>query len=186
MKLLQYWQQNAVSLLPLNEQSWEYWSHTILYKQTKMPWTLGDLVPHPIHGSLDPPKSATQTPIRPIGTLICSVIHFVGCIVKANRHMHMAQQMTLSVSCFSKIQIGFSFLVPAHPGSPGKKAIKRACVNPAFITVIRYKQFYYHTKASSSLAHKAMTMWSTWAWRKTASRSNKASISVFSLTQRGA
>jgi len=26
-------------------------------------------------------------------------------------------------SCFSKIQIGFSFLLPAHPGSPGKKPL---------------------------------------------------------------
>ena len=36
--------------------------------------------------------------------------------------LHMAQLMplTLTVSCFSKIQIGFTFLVPAHPGSPGK------------------------------------------------------------------
>jgi len=36
--------------------------------------------------------------------------------------LHMAQLMPLSltVSCFSKIQIGFTFLVPAHPGSPGK------------------------------------------------------------------
>jgi len=32
------------------------------------------------------------------------------------------------VSCFSKIQIGFTFLVPAHPGSPGQRAIKRVCV----------------------------------------------------------
>jgi len=34
----------------------------------------------------------------------------------------MAQLMPLplTVSCFSKIQIGFTFLVPAHPGSPGK------------------------------------------------------------------
>jgi len=31
-------------------------------------------------------------------------------------------------TCFSKIQIGFTFLVPAHVGSPGKRAIKRACV----------------------------------------------------------
>jgi len=29
--------------------------------------------------------------------------------------------LPLTVSCFSKIQIGFSFLVPAHPGSPGKR-----------------------------------------------------------------
>ena len=36
--------------------------------------------------------------------------------------MHMAQLMPLSltVSCFSKIQIGFTFLVPADLGSPGK------------------------------------------------------------------
>jgi len=27
-------------------------------------------------------------------------------------------------SCFSKIQIGFTFLVPAHLGSPGKRAVK--------------------------------------------------------------
>ena len=33
-----------------------------------------------------------------------------------------------TVSCFSKIQIGFTFLVPAHPGSPGKRAVKRVCV----------------------------------------------------------
>jgi len=36
--------------------------------------------------------------------------------------------LPLTVSCFSKIQIGFTFLVPAHPGSPGKRAIKRVCV----------------------------------------------------------
>jgi len=36
--------------------------------------------------------------------------------------------LPLTVSCFSKIQIGLTFLVPAHPGSPGKRAIKRLCV----------------------------------------------------------
>ena len=36
--------------------------------------------------------------------------------------------LPLTVFCFSKIQIGFTFLVPAHPGSPGKRAVKRACV----------------------------------------------------------
>jgi len=41
--------------------------------------------------------------------------------------LHTAQLMPLplSVSCFSKIQIGFTFLVPAHPGGPGKMAVKR-------------------------------------------------------------
>jgi len=36
--------------------------------------------------------------------------------------------LPLTVSCFSKIQIGFAFLVLAQPGSHGKRAIKRACV----------------------------------------------------------
>jgi len=37
--------------------------------------------------------------------------------------LHMAQllPLLLTVSCFSEIQIGFIFLVPAHLGSPGKK-----------------------------------------------------------------
>ena len=44
--------------------------------------------------------------------------------------LHVAQLMPLplTVSCFSKIQIGFTFLVPAHLGSPGKMAVKRVCV----------------------------------------------------------
>ena len=44
--------------------------------------------------------------------------------------LHMAQLMPLplTVSCFSKIQIGFTFLVPAHLGSPGQRTIKRVCV----------------------------------------------------------
>jgi len=45
--------------------------------------------------------------------------------------LHIAQLMPLplTVSCCSKIQIGFTFLVPAHPGSPRKKAIKRVCAD---------------------------------------------------------
>jgi len=44
--------------------------------------------------------------------------------------LHMAQLMPLplTVSFFSKIQTGFTFLVPAHPGSPGTRAVKRVCV----------------------------------------------------------
>ena len=44
--------------------------------------------------------------------------------------LHMAQLMPLplTVSCFRKIQIGFTFLVPTHLGFPGKRAIKRVCV----------------------------------------------------------
>ena len=44
--------------------------------------------------------------------------------------MNMAQlvPLPLTVSCSSKIQIGFTFLVPALPGSPGQRAVKRVCV----------------------------------------------------------
>ena len=44
--------------------------------------------------------------------------------------LHMTQQipLPLTVFCFSKMQIGFTFLVPAHPGSPRQRAVKRVCV----------------------------------------------------------
>jgi len=47
----------------------------------------------------------------------------------ADLHMPQWMPLPLTVSCFSKIQIGFTFLVPAHLGSPGKKAVKRVCVH---------------------------------------------------------
>ena len=50
--------------------------------------------------------------------------------LKRDADLHTAQliPLPLTVSCFSKIQIGFTFLVPAHPGSPVKRAVKRVCV----------------------------------------------------------
>ena len=47
--------------------------------------------------------------------------------LERNADLHMAQLMPLplTVSFFSKIQIGFTFVVPAHPGSPGQRAVKR-------------------------------------------------------------
>jgi len=46
----------------------------------------------------------------------------------ADLHMSQLMPLPLTVSCFSKIQIGFTFLVLAHPGSPGKRAVKRVCM----------------------------------------------------------
>ena len=39
--------------------------------------------------------------------------------------LHMAQLMPLPLtdSCFSKIQTGFTFLVPAYLGCPGKRPL---------------------------------------------------------------
>ena len=43
--------------------------------------------------------------------------------------MAQLRPLPLTVSCFTtKIQIGFTFLVPAHPSSAGKRAAKRVCV----------------------------------------------------------
>ena len=44
--------------------------------------------------------------------------------------LHMAQLMPqpLIVSCFTKIQVGFTFLLPAHLGSSRKRAVKWVCV----------------------------------------------------------
>jgi len=50
--------------------------------------------------------------------------------VEQGADLHMAQLMPLplTVFCFSKIQIGFTFLVPAYLGSPRQRAVKRVCV----------------------------------------------------------
>jgi len=44
-------------------------------------------------------------------------------VLERGADLHMAQLMPLplTVSCFSKIQIGFTVLVPAHLGSPGQR-----------------------------------------------------------------
>ena len=42
--------------------------------------------------------------------------------------------LPLTVSCYSKIHIGFTFLVPAHLGSPGRMAVER--VYPRYIFYI--------------------------------------------------
>ena len=73
---------------------------------------------------------------RQEGHLACKKLDWWGAGVviclERGADLHMAQLMPLplTVSCFSKIQIRFTFLVPAHPGSPGKRAIKcaRVCV----------------------------------------------------------
>ena len=52
--------------------------------------------------------------------------------------LHTAQLMPLplTVSCFSKIQIAFTFLVPAHPGSARQRSVKRGCCCCCFIIII--------------------------------------------------
>ena len=58
--------------------------------------------------------------------------------------LHIAQLMPLplTVSCFSKIQIGFTFLVPAHPGSRGLRATKWVCVCSLLVSSLTYLFFW--------------------------------------------
>jgi len=46
----------------------------------------------------------------------------------ADFHMAQLMPLPLTVSCFSKIQTGFTFLVPAYLGNLGQRAVKRVCV----------------------------------------------------------
>ena len=65
------------------------------------------------------------------------------------RLAYLLTPLPLTVSCFSKIQIGFTFLVPAHLSSPGKRAVKRVCVcvcviynfNKLSIFMKKYKRY---------------------------------------------
>ena len=67
--------------------------------------------------------------IRPVKKLEWWVAGVVICLEQgADLHMAQLMPLPLTVSCFSKIHIGFTFLVPANPGSPGKRAVKRVCV----------------------------------------------------------
>ena len=67
--------------------------------------------------------------IRPVKKLEWWGTGMVICLERdADLHMAQLMPLPLTISCFSKIQIGFTFLVPADPGSPGKWAVKRVCV----------------------------------------------------------
>jgi len=65
-------------------------------------------------------------------------------------YLHMAQLMPLplTVSCFSKIQMGFAFLVLAHLGSPGKRAVKQVCVRVCTVSQ-KWPMLQVHTHTRS-------------------------------------
>ena len=72
----------------------------------------------------------------------------VVCLVRG-ADLHMAQRipLPLTVSCSSKIQIGFTFLVPAHPGSAGQRAVKRMCV---CVCILLFTAFVWLDAAGAS------------------------------------
>jgi len=55
----------------------------------------------------------------------------------ADVHIVQLMPLPLTVSCSSKIQIGFTFLVPAHLGSPGKGPLNGCvCVSVTVTEVV--------------------------------------------------
>ena len=48
--------------------------------------------------------------------------------------------LPFDVSCFSKIQIGFTFLVLAHTGNPGQRVVKRVSVYVCVCVLLRKHQ----------------------------------------------
>ena len=67
--------------------------------------------------------------IRPIKKQSGGVLAWLSWLEQgADLHMAQLMPLQLTVCCFSKIQIGFTILVPAHLGSPGQRAVKWVCV----------------------------------------------------------
>jgi len=71
---------------------------------------------------------------RQEGHPACKKLEWLGAGVviclehSADLHMVQLMPLPLTVSCFSKFQIGFTFLVLAHPDSPGQTAVKQVCM----------------------------------------------------------
>ena len=84
--------------------------------------------------------------IRPVktewwgaGVVIC-LERVADCICPSWCHLML---LPLTVSCLSKIQIGFNFLVPADLGSPGNKGPLNGCVCVQWVVVSSNFHFAY-------------------------------------------
>jgi len=98
-------------------------------------------VPNISHSNIKTIESVVVTAIRALTLLVgwqeghpaCKKTEWQGsgmviCLEQgADLHMVQLMPLPLTVSCFSKIQIGFIFLVPAHLGSPGQRAVEWVC-----------------------------------------------------------
>ena len=75
----------------------------------------------------------------------------VICLVRgADLHMAQLMPLPLTVSCFSKVQIGFTFLVLAHPSSPGQRALSGrmfVCVT-YLLNIVKTPKGTYSTNTS--------------------------------------
>jgi len=99
--------------------------------------------------------------------------------------LHMAQLMPLplTVSCFSKIQIGFTFLVPAPLGSPGQRAVKRVSVCVCVCVCVCVRQVAKTQLPRDRLYQRiALSPWGNYSFRVLAQ--NAAGVSEPSASTR--
>ena len=86
----------------------------------------------------------------------------------ADLHMSQLMPLPLTVSCFSKIQSGFTFLVPAQLGVPEKGPLN-GCVSlcvtdSAIITVLEKRLLNGCSSSSSSSNYRVGGDWPVRAW----------------------
>jgi len=88
----------------------------------------------------------------------------VGVVICLERgaDFHIAQLMPLplTVSGFSKIQIGFTFLLPAHPGSLGKESLNGCVyvsVNTGWPTLCELELVARHVSPLIFVQHELFT-----------------------------
>ena len=81
--------------------------------------------------------------IRPVKNRVVGC--WCGCLSGARCRLAYgpADATALTVSCLSKIQIGFTFLVPVHPGGPGERVVKWVCV------CVLVQQIWHNTHISA-------------------------------------
>jgi len=72
--------------------------------------------------------------------LSSEALAWLSCLERgADLHMAQLMPLPLTVSCFSKIQIGSTFLVLAHQGSPRQRAVKCVCVRACSFAVVKVR-----------------------------------------------
>ena len=81
-------------------------------------------------------------------------------------NLHMAQLMPLpfTVACFSKIQIGFTFLVLAHLGSPGKGPLNGCVCVCVCVCCSLYSQLVTSRSLHSTLNTVRLSMMRAGCW----------------------
>ena len=86
-----------------------------------------------------------------------------GVVISLERgaDLHMAQlvPLPLIVSCVNKIQIGFAFLVPAHPSSPGQRPL-----NGCVCVYVCHRQRLNSLIASISFSSVPGLLWGAFVW----------------------